>query len=241
MIEKPRRLRRKPRFLYRTCEGSHLTHLCHVTVEIPEAWGSPKGPSGSEESMVSQHFVPSLVDTKVMPMQSSTDTPFPLGVDAFIDLVVSHPVPLVIVSMQSLNEISPMFGEMCLLTLLSSILFNQRSCRCNLRLTTLLFFGVMHLLTLWSHILFNLWLRKWSCRCNLRLTPLFSWRVTILRKRSRNCKFWSITLFWFGFYTFYAMSLTFLVLQLLKKRYFYSSRVLSLQVLMRFPLIGIVL
>jgi hypothetical protein len=92
MIETPRRLKRKPRFLCRTCEGSHLTHLCPITNVIPEAWGSPKGPSGSKETMVSQHSVPSLVDTTVKPMQSLADTPFPLGVDASFDLVVSHPV-----------------------------------------------------------------------------------------------------------------------------------------------------
>jgi hypothetical protein len=62
MIEKPRCLRRKPRFLCRICEGSHLTRLCPVTVGIPETWGSPKVPSGSEAYMVSQHSVPSLVD-----------------------------------------------------------------------------------------------------------------------------------------------------------------------------------
>jgi hypothetical protein len=110
------------------------------------------------------------------------------------------------------------FGVMHLLTLLSHILFNQQSCRCNLRPTTLLFFGVMHLLTLFSSILFNQWLRKWSYRCNLRSTPLFSWRVTSLRKRLRQCNFWSILLFWFWFYTFYVISLAFLVLHLLNKR-----------------------
>jgi hypothetical protein len=35
MIEKPRCLKRKPRFLCRTCEGSHLTHLCPITTRIP--------------------------------------------------------------------------------------------------------------------------------------------------------------------------------------------------------------
>jgi hypothetical protein len=104
MIEMPRNLRRKPRFLCRTFEGSHLTHLCHVTTGILQMWGSPKGPSGFQASMVSQHFVPSLVDTTVMSMQSSVDTPFPLGVDAPLDLVFSHPIqPMVeevVISMQ---------------------------------------------------------------------------------------------------------------------------------------------
>jgi hypothetical protein len=132
MIDKPRCLRRRPRFLCRICEGSHLTRLCLVTTGIPEAWGSPKGPLGYEASMVSQHSVPSLVDTTVMPMKSSVDTPFPLGVYASFDLVVSH----------HLRPTSLLCsGVMCLLTLLSLILFNQCSCRCNLRSTTLLFLG----------------------------------------------------------------------------------------------------
>jgi hypothetical protein len=60
--------------------------------------------------MVSQHFVPSLVDTTVMLMQSSADTPFPLGVDVSFDLVVSHIVQPLVMSMQSSTDASPMFG-----------------------------------------------------------------------------------------------------------------------------------
>jgi hypothetical protein len=120
MIENPRRLKHKPRFLCRTCEGSHLTHLCHVTARIPEAWGLPKGPSGSEASMVSQHSVPSLVDTTIMSMQSSADTPFPLWVDASFDLVVSHLVQPMVMSMKSSTDISPMFGSYASLDLVVS-------------------------------------------------------------------------------------------------------------------------
>jgi hypothetical protein len=109
MIEKPRRLRHKPIFFCRTYEGRHLTRLCPVTTRIPEAWGSPKGPSGSEPSMVSQHSVPSLVDTTIMPMKSSTETSFPLGVDASFDLVFSHLVQLVVMSMKYSTDTSPMF------------------------------------------------------------------------------------------------------------------------------------
>jgi hypothetical protein len=241
MIEKPRRLRRKPRFLCRTCEGSHLTHLCPVTAGIPEAWGSPKGPSGSEASMVSQHSVPSLVDTTIMPMQSSADTPFPLGVDASFDLVVSHPIQPVVMSMQSSTDTSPMFGGDASLDLVVSHLVqptvvSMQSSTDN----TPIFWGDAPLDLVVSHPI-QQWLRKWSYRCNIRSTPLFSWRVTSLRKWSRQCNFWSIPLFWFWFYTFYAMSLAFLLLHLLNKREFYSSRVLSLQVLTRFPLIGMVL
>jgi hypothetical protein len=109
MIEKPRRLRRKTRFLCRTCEGSHPTRLCPITIGIPEAWGSPKGSIVSEASMVSQHSLHYLVDTIVMLMQSSANTPFPLGVDASFDLVVSHPVQPMVMSMQSSTGTSPMF------------------------------------------------------------------------------------------------------------------------------------
>ena len=122
-IEKPRHFRHKARFLCRTCEGNHLTRLCLVTAGIPEAWGSPKGPSGSEAYMVLQHSVPSLVDTTIMPIQSSADTSFPLGVDASFDLVVSHPVQLVTVSMQSSTDTSPMFGGDTPLDLVVSHLF----------------------------------------------------------------------------------------------------------------------
>jgi hypothetical protein len=128
MIEKPRRLNCKPRFLCRTCEGCQLTRLCPFTTGIPEAWGSPKGPSGSEASMVSQHYTPSLVGTTVMPMKSLADTPFPLGVDASLDLVVSHLIQLVIMLMQYSTDTSPMFRGDTPLDLLSHILFNQRSC-----------------------------------------------------------------------------------------------------------------
>jgi hypothetical protein len=122
MIENPRGLRRKPRFLCRTCEGSHLNRFCPVTARIPEVWGSPKGPSGSEASMVSQHSIPYLVDTTIMPMQSSTDTSFPLGVDASFDLVVSHIDQPVVVSMQYLTETSPMFrGDVSLELVVSHI------------------------------------------------------------------------------------------------------------------------
>jgi hypothetical protein len=109
MIEKPRRFRRKVIFLCRTCEGNHLTRLCPATAGILEAWFSLEAPSSSESSMVSPHSIPSLADTIVMPMQSSTDIPFRLGVDASFDLVVSYPIQPVVVSMKSLTDTSPMF------------------------------------------------------------------------------------------------------------------------------------
>jgi hypothetical protein len=60
--------------------------------------------------VVSPHSAPSLVDRTIIPMQSLANTPFPLGVDASFDLVVSHPVQPVVVSMYSSNDTSPMFG-----------------------------------------------------------------------------------------------------------------------------------
>jgi hypothetical protein len=73
MIDNPRHVRRKPRFLCRTCEGYHLTHLCPATSGITEAWFSPGGPSGSEEFVVSPHFVSPFIDTKFIMMQSSPE------------------------------------------------------------------------------------------------------------------------------------------------------------------------
>jgi hypothetical protein len=104
-IEKPRHLRRKPKFLCRTCEGSHLTHLCPATAGIPEAWGSPKGPSDSKASMVSPHLVPSI-DMKVTSLQSSLDhTPILEG-DVSLIPVTLHPlqprIEEVVVPVQSL-------------------------------------------------------------------------------------------------------------------------------------------
>jgi hypothetical protein len=96
------------------------THLCPITAWIPEVWGSPKGPLGSEASMVSQYFVPSLVDTRFMLMQSSADTPFPLGFDASFELVVSHLVQPVVVFMQFSTKTSPMFEGYAYLDLVVS-------------------------------------------------------------------------------------------------------------------------
>jgi hypothetical protein len=67
-IEKPKRLRRKPKFICKTCEGSHLTHLCLVTAEILEAWGSPKIPSDSETPMIPHHTTSPLVIPMVSPL-----------------------------------------------------------------------------------------------------------------------------------------------------------------------------
>jgi hypothetical protein len=90
-IEKPRCLRRKPKFLCRTCEGNHLTRLCPVTTGIPEAWGSPKGPLDSEAFIVSPHPVSLSIDTTVMTLQSSIDqTPIFMGDVSTIPIIL-HP------------------------------------------------------------------------------------------------------------------------------------------------------
>jgi hypothetical protein len=70
------------------------------------AWG----PLGYDSSLVSQHSIPSLVDTTVMLMQSSADTPLFLGGDAVLDLFVSHPIQSVVVSMQSLTVTNLILG-----------------------------------------------------------------------------------------------------------------------------------
>jgi hypothetical protein len=105
-IEKPRRLRHKPKFLCRTCEGDHLNRLCPGTAGILEAWGSPKGPSDSKVSMVSPHLVSPLIDMTVMLLQSSPNhTPIVEG-DVSPILVITHliqpRVEEVVIPMQSL-------------------------------------------------------------------------------------------------------------------------------------------
>jgi hypothetical protein len=106
-IENPRRVRRKPKFLCRICEGNHLNHLCPATAPIPKAWSFLGGPLGSDSSLSSQ---PSLVDTTVMLMKYSDDTPLPLGVDASLDFFVSHPVQPTVVLMPSSIDTTPIFG-----------------------------------------------------------------------------------------------------------------------------------
>jgi hypothetical protein len=91
-IEKPRRLRRKPKFLCRTCEGNHLTRLCPATTRILEACFSPKVPLGSEAFVVSPHPISTLIDIEVMPMKSSPDhTPIVKGDVSPISVIV-HPL-----------------------------------------------------------------------------------------------------------------------------------------------------
>jgi hypothetical protein len=104
-FEKPIRVIHNPKILFRLYKQDHLTHLCPTTVVVQDAWSFPGGPSGSELSLASQ---PSLVDTTIMPMQSSAHTPLPFGDDASLDLVVSHPiqptVEKVVMLMQSLID-----------------------------------------------------------------------------------------------------------------------------------------
>jgi hypothetical protein len=70
--------------------------LCPSTVEIPEAWGFPKGPSDSEASVVSPHLVPPLIEMEVTPLQYSPDlTPVFEG-DVSPIPVVMHPLQIII-------------------------------------------------------------------------------------------------------------------------------------------------
>jgi hypothetical protein len=91
-IKKPRCLRRKPKFFCRTCKGSHLMCLCPITVEIPEASGSPKSPSNSEASVVSLHTTSPLFVSMVPSTQFSPDlTPFVKG-EASLTPITMHPL-----------------------------------------------------------------------------------------------------------------------------------------------------
>jgi hypothetical protein len=95
-IKKPRRLRCKPKFFCRTCEGSHLTHLCLITVEIPEKWGSPKSPSDSEVSVVSLHTTSPLIVLVVPLTQYSPNlTPF-VKSEASLAPITMHPLQPII-------------------------------------------------------------------------------------------------------------------------------------------------
>jgi hypothetical protein len=116
MIENPRCVRRKLKFLCRICERDHLSHFFPTTTVVPEMWSLPGGPLGSESSLVSQ---PSLVDTVVMTMQYSVETPLSLRVDASLDLVISHHVQPAVVSMQYLTKTTPIFGGDASLDLVS--------------------------------------------------------------------------------------------------------------------------
>jgi hypothetical protein len=111
-IENPRCLRRKARFLYRTCKGNHLTHLYPDTVRIPEAWFSSEGPLGSEACVVSPHPVSPLIDTAVMLLQYYPDhTPIVEGDVSHVH-VIMHPiqprVEEVVIPVQSLVNPTPL-------------------------------------------------------------------------------------------------------------------------------------
>jgi hypothetical protein len=81
--------------------------LCPATLVVQEAWSLSSGPSGSKSSLVSK---PSLVDTMIMPMQSSVNTTPLLGIDASLNHVVSHLVQLIVVPMQYLTDTTHVFG-----------------------------------------------------------------------------------------------------------------------------------
>jgi hypothetical protein len=89
IIDKPRHVRHKPKFLCRLCKGDHLTYLCSTTVVVQEAWSLSGGPSGSESSLVSQHYVSPLNDTTIMLMQSSPDPTLVLRSETSFDHVIN--------------------------------------------------------------------------------------------------------------------------------------------------------
>jgi hypothetical protein len=106
-IEKPKFLRCKPKFLCRTCEGSHLTRLCPVAVVIPEVWGSPKIPLNFETPMVPPHTTSPLMIPVVSPPRFSSDltpsmegevSPAPITMHPLQPIIeeVTTPVPFMV-------------------------------------------------------------------------------------------------------------------------------------------------
>jgi hypothetical protein len=91
-IVKHRCLRHKPNFLCKTCEESHLTRLCPVTIGIPEAWGTPKGTSDSEAFVVSPHSVSPFINMVVILLQSSPDLTPVVRVMCPLSLLLAHPL-----------------------------------------------------------------------------------------------------------------------------------------------------
>jgi hypothetical protein len=95
-INKPRRLRRKPKFLCRTCEVNHLTHLCPITTETLEVWGSPKSPSDSETSLVSPHTTSTFITSVVPPPQSPPDLASFFESEVSLAPIIMHPLQHII-------------------------------------------------------------------------------------------------------------------------------------------------
>jgi hypothetical protein len=95
-IKKPKILRHKPKFLCRTCEGSHLTRLCPVTTGILEAWGSPKIPSDSKTPMVPPHTTSPLMIPVVSPPRFSFELTPSMEGEASPTPVTMHPLQPII-------------------------------------------------------------------------------------------------------------------------------------------------
>jgi hypothetical protein len=74
-------------------------------------WSLSSGPSGSESSLVSQFYNPSLVDIVIMSMQYSANTTHVLGSYVYLDHVVLHPIQPAVMLMQSFVGTNPIFGE----------------------------------------------------------------------------------------------------------------------------------
>jgi len=88
-IEKPQCIGRNPKFLCRICKGGQLTRLVPTTVVVEEANSLSDNPPGSQSSLVSQHSNSCLIDTSIMPMQSSADTNHVFRSGASFDHVIN--------------------------------------------------------------------------------------------------------------------------------------------------------
>jgi hypothetical protein len=87
-----------------------------------------------------------------MSMQSLTDTPFPLEVDVSFDLVVSHPIQIVLMLMKYLTDASPVFGgdaslDLVVLHIVQPTVMSMQSSSDN----TLVFWGGAPLDLVFSH------------------------------------------------------------------------------------------
>jgi hypothetical protein len=110
-IDKPRHIKRNPKFLCRLFKGDHLTCLCPATTVVQEAQFLSDIPSGFESYFISQPYNTSFFDIVVFPMQSSANTNLILGGDVSLDHVVSHHLQPVVMLMQSSTDTTPILGS----------------------------------------------------------------------------------------------------------------------------------
>jgi hypothetical protein len=88
-VEKPRRIRCKPKFPCNLCKGDHLTHLCPGILEVQRLWSMSARSFDSESFEVSSQSIQPLVEKVVMSIQSLVGPTPRLGGEMPLELVVS--------------------------------------------------------------------------------------------------------------------------------------------------------